>query len=64
MTAAEVVPVVKRMQIDHHWFQGSLVNHETNQQPQLFWDAMVKEGDAYQLAQEIRSALDLTKSTK
>jgi hypothetical protein len=62
MTAAEVVPVIKRMQIDHHWFQGSLRNDETNQQPQLFWDAMVKEGDAYQLAQEIRSGLDLTHS--
>jgi hypothetical protein len=62
MTAAEIVPVVKRMQLDHHWFQGSLRNDETNQQPQLFWDAMVKEGDAYQLAQEIRSALDLTHS--
>jgi hypothetical protein len=62
MTAAEVVPVIKRMQLDHHWFQGSLRNDETNQQPQLFWDAMVKEGDAYQLAQEIRSGLDLTHS--
>jgi hypothetical protein len=62
MTAAEVVPVVKRMQIEHHWFQGSLRNDETSQQPQLFWDAMVKEGDAYQLAQEIRSGLDLTRS--
>lgn len=62
MTAAEVVPVIKRMQLDHHWFQGSLRNDETNEQPQLFWDAMVKEGDAYQLAQEIRSGLDLTRS--
>jgi uncharacterized protein DUF1259 len=62
MTAAEVVPVIKRMQLEHHWFQGSLRNDETNQQPQLFWDAMVKEGDAYQLAQEVRSALDLTRS--
>ena len=62
MTAAEVVPVIKRMQLDHHWFQGSLRNDETNQQPQLFWDAMIKEGDAYQLAQEIRSGLDLTHS--
>jgi hypothetical protein len=62
MTAAEVVPVVKRMQLDQHWFQGSLRNDETNEQPQLFWDAMVKEGDAYQLAEEIRSGLDLTHS--
>jgi hypothetical protein len=62
MTAAEVVPVVKRMLIEHHWFQGSLRNDETNEQPQLFWDAMVKEGDAYQLAQEIRSGLDLIHS--
>ncbi|HEX8113276.1 MAG TPA: DUF1259 domain-containing protein [Kofleriaceae bacterium] len=61
MTAAEVVPVVKRMQIEHKFFQGSLRNDETNEQPQLFWDAMVKEGDAYQLAEEIRSALNLTK---
>jgi hypothetical protein len=62
MTAEEVVPVIKRMQIEHRWFQGSVRNDETNEQPQLFWDAMVKEGDAYQLAQEIRSALDLTHS--
>jgi hypothetical protein len=62
MTAAEVVPVVKRMQLDQHWFQGSLRNDETNEQPQLFWDAMIKEGDAYQLAEEIRSGLDLTHS--
>jgi uncharacterized protein DUF1259 len=62
MTSAEVVPVVKRMLIEHHWSQGSIRNDETNEVPQLFWDAMVKEGDAYQLAQEIRSGLDLTKS--
>ncbi len=62
MTAAEVLPVIKRMQVDQKWFQGSLRNDETSESPQLFWDAMVKEGDAYQLAQEIRRGLDLTKS--
>jgi hypothetical protein len=60
MTSAEVIPVVKRMLLDYKWYQGSLRNDETNEQPQLFFDAMVKEGDAYQLAQDIRSALDLT----
>lgn len=62
MTSAEVVPVIKRMQIEQHWFQGSIRNDETDESPQLFWDAMVKEGDAYELAQEIRRGLDLTKS--
>jgi hypothetical protein len=62
MTAAEVVPVVKRMQLEHHWYQGCLYNQETNEQPQLYFDHMVKEGDAYQLAQEIRSGLNLTRS--
>jgi hypothetical protein len=60
MLAGEVVPVVKQMLLDKHWIQGSLRNDETNQQPPLFYDAMVKEGDAYQLAQEIRAGLDLT----
>lgn len=53
-------------QAEHPWFQGCLYNQETNQetneQPQRFFDHRVKEGDAYQLAQEIRSGLDLTRS--
>ena len=60
MTSAEVTPVVKRMLLAHHWYQGCLYNQEISEQPQLFFDHMLKVGDAYQLAQEIRSGLDLT----
>ncbi|HEX7840850.1 MAG TPA: DUF1259 domain-containing protein [Kofleriaceae bacterium] len=62
MTSAEVNPVVKRMLLDFHWAQGCLYNQETAESPQLFFDHMVKIGDAYQLAREIRKGLDLTRS--
>ena len=62
MTSAEVAPVVKRMLLDFHWAQGCLCNQETAERPQLFFDHMVKIGDAYQLAREIRKGLDLTRS--
>lgn len=62
MTSAEVDPVVKRMLLEFHWAQGCLDNQETAESPQLFFDHMVKIGDAYQLAREIRKALDLTRS--
>jgi hypothetical protein len=61
MTADEVVPVVKRMQ-GLGWFQGCLYNQETDEHPQLYFDHMLKTGDAYALAQEIRTGLDLTDS--
>ena len=41
------------------WDIGCLYNQETAEQPQLYFDHMVKSGDAYQLAQEIRDGLDL-----
>jgi hypothetical protein len=44
------------------WYQGCLYNQETNEAPQLYFDHMVKTGDAYQLAAEIRQGLDLTDS--
>jgi hypothetical protein len=44
------------------WYQGCLYNQETNEHPQLYFDHMVKVGNAYQLAAEIRRALDLTDS--
>ena len=59
MTGDEVVPVVKLM-IAQGWFQGCLYNQETDEQPQLYFDHMLKIGDAYALAQEIRNGLDLT----
>jgi hypothetical protein len=61
MTGDEVVPVVRRMQ-GLGWFQGCLYNQETDEQPQLYFDHMLKVGDAYALAAEIRSGLDLTDS--
>jgi hypothetical protein len=61
MTAAEVMPVVKLM-ISQGWFQGCLYNQETDEEPQLYFDHMLKTGDAYALAKEIRNGLDLTES--
>lgn len=60
MTADEVDPVVNLMLNDLDWFQGCLYNQETDEHPQLYFDHMLKTGDAYDLAAEIRRALDLT----
>jgi hypothetical protein len=62
MTSAEVAPVVKQMLIDFHWAQGGLYHQQTAEHPQLFFGHMIKLGDAYQLAREIRNGLDLTRS--
>ncbi len=61
MLASEVMPVVTLMR-RQGWFQGCLYNQETNEHPQLFFDHMLKTGDAYTLAAEIRRGLDLTDS--
>lgn len=61
MEASEVVPVVRVMR-RQGWFQGCLYNQETNEHPQLYFDHMLKVGDAYTLAREIRRGLDLTGS--
>ena len=61
MLASEVMPVVTLMR-HQGWFQGCLYNQETNEHPQLFFDHMLKIGDAYALAAEIRRGLDLTDS--
>ena len=50
------------MLVDLGWFQGCLYNQETAEHPQLFFDHMLKVGDAYTLAREIRQGLDLTQS--
>jgi hypothetical protein len=44
------------------WFQGCLYNQETDEHPQLYFDHMLKVGNAYALAAEIRRGLDLTAS--
>jgi hypothetical protein len=62
MTADEVMPVLKRM-VAQGWFQGCLYNQETDEHPQLYFDHMLKTGDAYVLAQEIRNGLDLTQAS-
>ena len=59
MKSSEVMPVVRLMR-SLGWFQGCLYNQETNEHPQLYFDHMLKVGDAYELAREIRRGLDLT----
>ena len=61
MTASEITPVVHAMR-HQGWFQGCLYNQETDEHPQLYFDHMLKVGDAYALAREIRRGLDLTDS--
>jgi hypothetical protein len=59
MDSTEVQPVVSLMR-QQGWFQGCLYNQETNEYPQLYFDHMLKIGDAYTLAREVRRGLDLT----
>lgn len=59
MTEAEVVPVVKLMR-SRGWYIGCLYNQETQEDPQLYFSHMLKTGDAYALAAEIRAGLDKT----
>jgi hypothetical protein len=61
MTSSEVQPVVSLMR-RQDWFVGCLYNQETNEYPQLYFSHMLKTGDAYVLAQEVRRGLDLTDS--
>ncbi|MFZ1992792.1 MAG: DUF1259 domain-containing protein [Solirubrobacteraceae bacterium] len=61
MTGTEVmkvVPLMRRL----GWFSGCLYNQETSEAPQLYFDHMLKRGDAYSLAAEIRQGLDLTRA--
>lgn len=60
MTSEEVNGVATRMLNQLDWFQGGLNSQETAEYPQLYVDHMLKTGDAYALAMEIRSGLDLT----
>jgi hypothetical protein len=60
-TSSEVQPVVSLMR-RQGWFVGCLYNQETNEEPQLYFAHMLKTGDAYALAAEVRAGLDLTDS--
>jgi hypothetical protein len=61
MTGAEVQSVVALMR-KQGWFVGCLYNQETEESPQLYFSHMLKTGDAYALAAEIRLGLDRTDS--
>jgi hypothetical protein len=61
MTGPEVEGVVKTMRAQG-WFVGCLYNQETQEHPQLFFSHMLKTGDPYALAQEIRNGLNKTNS--
>lgn len=60
MSASEVDPVVHQMLGGEDWYQGCLYNQETDERPQLYFDHMIKSGDAYDLAKQIRRGLDKT----
>lgn len=59
MTAGEVRKV---LDLTHRrgFHIDCLYNQQTDEAPQLFFSHQLKVGDAYALAQEVRSALDLT----
>jgi Domain of Unknown Function (DUF1259) len=61
LESSEVQPVVTTMR-QQGWFIGCLYNQETNEYPQLFFSHMLKTGDAYELAGEVRRGLDQTDS--
>jgi hypothetical protein len=61
MTGPEVMPVVETMRAQG-WFVSCLYNQETQEHPQLFFSHMLKTGDPYTLAAEIRRGLDKTDS--
>ncbi len=64
MKAQAIGPVIDLMLNQLHWFQGCLYNQETDEHPQLYFDHMLKVGDAYGLAQEIRRGLDRTQARR
>jgi hypothetical protein len=61
MTGHEVQPVVALMR-RQGYHVGCLYNQETSEHPQLFFSHMLKTGDPYALAAEIRRGLDRTNS--
>jgi Domain of Unknown Function (DUF1259) len=58
------VEVERVMRVMRHkgWLVGCLYNQETDEHPQLYFSHMLKTGNAYRLAHQIRAGLDLTRS--
>jgi len=61
LIGSEVQPVIALMR-KQGWFVGCLYNQETEESPQLYFSHMLKTGNAYSLAAEIRLGLDKTNS--
>jgi hypothetical protein len=60
MTGHEVIPTIELMRRSG-WFVGCLYNQETDEHPQLYFAHMLKRGDAYRLALEVRHGLERTR---
>ena len=63
MISTEVQPAIALMR-KQGWFVSCLYNQETAESPQLYWAHMLKTGDAYALASEIRLGLDKTDTNR
>jgi hypothetical protein len=61
LLTSEVMPVTRVMRAQG-WDVHCLYNQETGESPQHFFSHMLKTGDAYALAHEIRKGLDRTDS--
>jgi Domain of Unknown Function (DUF1259) len=59
MTAHEINRVVRVMR-GRGWHVGCLYNQETDEHPQLYFSHMLKTGDPYALAAQVRTGLDQT----
>jgi hypothetical protein len=59
LTGPEIQPVVAVMR-GRGWHVGCLYNQETDEEPQLYFSHMLKTGDPYGLAAEVRRGIDLT----
>lgn len=59
MTSAEIMPVTSLMR-RLGWRDHCLYNQETGEDPQLYFSHMLKVGEPYTLAREIRQGLDRT----
>ncbi len=59
MTTAEIMPVTQIMR-RQGWEDHCLYNQETGEHPQLYFSHMLKTGDPYALAAEIRKGIDRT----
>jgi Domain of Unknown Function (DUF1259) len=59
MTTEEVMPVTEIMR-QQGWQDHCLYNQETGEHPQLYFSHMLKTGEPYALAREIRNGIDRT----